>query len=285
MEPVLAENSYGKSQVRLAKVVRRPDRHDFVDLTVDVALEGRYRAVHLEGDNSPVLPTDTMKNTVYVMARQHSVEPLEAFAQTLVEHFLGATGHADRCHVRVAANTWQRMTVGGRPHHHAFVRGSAERRIARVSGERGALRFEAGIDGLEVLKTTGSSFEGYLKDAYTTLPEAADRIFATIVTAWWRYTVSPADPDDCFARVRTALMETFASHDESRSVQHTLYFMGAAALDACPEMEEIRLSLPNRHNLLANLAPFGLDNPNEVFVPTLEPYGLIEATVRRGEAG
>jgi urate oxidase len=57
--------------------------------------------------------------------------------------------------------------------------------------------------------------------------------------------------------------------------------MAEAALDACDDVSEVTLTLPNRHHLLVDLAPFGLDNPNEIFVATDQPFGLMEATVRR----
>ena len=152
--------------------------------------------------------------------------------------------------------------------------------MAYVSGTRQEERFEAGLEDLEVLKTTRSAFEGYIKDRFTTLPETKDRIFATVVSARWTYAGEPADFDAAFAAVRTALLVTFAGHD-SKSVQQTLFAMGAAALDSVPEVSEIRLSLPNRHHLLFDLSRFGMENANEVFVPTTEPYGLIEATVVR----
>jgi len=217
---------------------------------------------------------------VYVMAKEHPVTPIEGFGRTLVRHFLGATGHADRARVRIAAHGWDRIAVDGQAHDHSFVRGPAERRMAYVSGTREGERFEAGIEELEVLKTTRSAFEGYIKDRFTTLPETRDRIFATVVSARWKYDREPADFDAAFASVRTAMLETFAQHD-SKSVQQTLFAMGAAAIDAVPEVSEILLSLPNRHHLLFDLARFGMQNANEVFVPTTEPYGLIEATVVR----
>lgn len=280
MPAKLAANNYGKSRVRLFRVTRSGERHTVADLTVDVALEGAYADVHLEGDNAAVLPTDTMRNTVYALAKEHPVAPLEGFGGTLVRHFLAATEHADRARVRIAAHGWNRIPVDGQPHDHAFLRGSAERRMAYVSATRGGERYEAGIEDLEVLKTTRSAFEGYIRDRYTTLPETKDRIFATVVSARWTYRGAPADFDAAFAAVRTAIVETFAGHD-SRSVQQTLFAMGAAAIEAVPEVVEIRLSLPNRHHLLFDLARFGIDNANEVFIPTTEPYGLIEATVVR----
>jgi urate oxidase len=227
-----------------------------------------------------VLPTDTMRNTVYALAKQHPVEPVEGFGRALVEHFLAASSEAEQVRIRIAAHGWARIGAAGQPHPHSFVRASGERRMAWVSGDRQEVRYEAGVEEVEVLKTTRSSFEGYIRDEYTTLPETKDRIFATVLSARWGYDREPADFDAAFERVRAALLETFAGHD-SKSVQQTLYAMGAAALEAAPEVSEIRLSLPNRHHLLFDIGRFGLENPNEVFVPTSEPFGLIEATIVR----
>jgi urate oxidase len=132
-----------------------------------------------------------------------------------------------------------------------------------------------------VLKTTDSGFAGFPRDRFTTLPDTDDRILATSLTATWTY--RQGSPD--FGgrdRIRAALVETFAAHI-SRSVQHTLYAMGEAALAACRDIVDITLAMPNRHHLLVDLTPFGVDNPNEIFVATDIPYGLIEATVIRSE--
>jgi len=245
-----------------------------------VAFDGRFEAVHLEGDNAAVLPTDTMRNTVYALAKQHPVEPVEGFGRALVEHFLGASTEAEQVRIRIAKHGWARIEAGGEPHPHSFVRASGERRMAWVSGDREAVRYEAGVEEMEVLKTTRSAFEGYVRDEYTTLPETKDRVFATVVSARWGYEREPADFDAAFDAVRGALLATFAGHD-SKSVQQTLFAMGAAALEAVAEVSEVRLSLPNRHHLLFDIGRFGLENRNEVFVPTSEPYGLIEATIVR----
>ena len=42
--------------------------------------------------------------------------------------------------------------------------------------------------------------------------------------------------------------------------------------------------MPNKHHFLVDLAPFGLENPNEVFFAADRPYGLIEGTVQRAGA-
>jgi urate oxidase len=275
---VLAWNRYGKSQVRLVKLRRSREPHEIVDLTIDVQLEGAFDAVYVDGDNAACLATDTMKNTVYALARQDPIVSVESFGLRLAEHFIG-TPHVARVRLSAVEHRWDRLTVNGRPHPHAFVQPGGEQWTAVVTCDRDRREVVSGLTNLVVLKTTDSAFAGFPRDAFTTLPETTDRILATSVTASWRYASASAD---FFVRdrIRTTLIETFAAHD-SRSVQHTLYAMGEAALAACGEIVEITLSLPNRHHLLVDLKPFGLDNPNEIFVATDQPYGVIEATMRR----
>ncbi len=281
MTAVLSSNSYGKSAVRMVKVVRRGQRHDIRDLTVDIALEGDFEDAHTVGDNSMVLPTDTMKNTVYAKAREHTLGEPEDFARMLGEHFLSACKSATMARVRIAEHGWHRLDIGGRLHDHAFARGSSERRVAHVSSRRGEEpTVIAGIEELVVLKSARSAFEGYAKDRYTTLKEASDRILATSISTYWRYRDGASSYGVLWESVRRTLCATFADHD-SRSVQHTLYAIGSTVLEVCEDVEEISISMPNKHHLLVDLAPFGLDNPNEIFVPVEEPFGLIEATVRR----
>ena len=269
----LAWNGYGKAAVRLVKVERSTPRHELHDLTIEVQLQGSFEAAHTKGDNSNVLPTDTMKNTVYAMARQGPVAPPEAFAERLARRFLDACPAAGRAVIGVSLHGWQRAGA-------AFVRGTTERRLVKVTLDKEGARFEGGLDGLGLLKTADSAFSEFLRDEYTTLRETDDRILATDVEARWTYARPPADFDAAWTGTRTALVEAFAQH-RSASVQHTLYAMGEAALGRCAEIGEIRLVLPNRHHLLVDLAPFGLDNPNEIFVATAEPYGRIEAVIAR----
>ena len=271
---------YGKSRVRLVKIRRSTTAHEIVDVTIDVLLEGDFARVFVDGDNRSCLATDTMKNTIYALARRDPLAQVEAFGMRLADHFAGKDAVSN---VRIAAveQPWSRLSVAGRPHPHAFVQSGAEQWTAVVTRDAGGARVTAGIANLVVLKTTDSAFSGFPRDEFTTLPATDDRILATAVTAAWTYRAGTTD----FAareRVRQALVETFAAH-MSRSVQHTLYAMGEAALAAVADVTEITLSMPNRHHLLVDLTPFGLDNPNEIFVATTEPYGLIEATIRRDQ--
>ena len=274
----LTWNRYGKSRVRLVKLRRAHDPHEIVDVTIDVQLEGAFEAVYVDGDNASCLATDTMKNTVYALARQDSIEHIETFASRLANHFVAQPAVA-RARISAVEHPWDRVSVDGKGHPHAFVQAGGEQRTAVVTAYAGTTEVVAGIANLVVLKTTDSAFSGFPRDEYTTLPDTEDRILATSVTASWKYRAGTTD----YAardRIRRALIETFAAHP-SRSVQHTLYAMADAALGACTDAEEITLTLPNRHHLLVDLTPFGLDNPNEIFVATDQPYGVIEATVAR----
>jgi urate oxidase len=277
---MLAENSYGKAGIRLVKVKRRGDRHDLKDLEVAVKFAGDFAAAHVHGDNAAILPTDTMKNTVYALAKSHSLETIEAFALDLTAHFLEENAPVSRVEVEVSERPWERLTIGALPHAHAFSRPGEERRTTRVTRDRTAARVESGLDGLRILKSAGSGFSGFPRDRFTTLTETEDRIFATAVTAWWAYVSSDVSFAAARESVRRTLLETFAQH-ASASVQHTLHAMGEAVLAEVPDIDEVRLRLPNKHHLLVDLSRFGLENPNEVFVATEEPYGLIEATLRR----
>ena len=276
----LVDNNYGKQAVRLVTVRRRPDFHELKDVTAAIRLEGDFTTAYTEGDNSGVLPTDTMKNTVYALAAEHPFDDIEDFGLALTDHFLQASPKAARAHVELTEHLWERIDKGDRPHPHAFRRAGSERRTASVARDRQSVRVQAGLEDLVVMKTAKSAFEGFPRDRYTTLKETSDRLLATAVRATWRYSRPYVAFGQLWRDVRRILLETFADHD-SLSVQQTLYAMGEAVLETV-DVEEIHLSMPNKHHIPVDLTPFGLENRNEIFVATVEPYGLIEATVRRG---
>jgi urate oxidase len=281
----LGPNNYGKSRVRLVRVDRTPAHHEIADLTVDVALEGDFAAAHVAGDNAGLLATDTMRNTVYALARGFDVSDLERFGMRLVSHFVEAGPKVTGARIGLVAHPWERLTgAGGAPHEHAFRRGSGGDRVATVAGSAGGgFEIEAGIDGLVVLKTTGSGWEGYLHDDFTSLAETDDRIMATEISARWTYGSTDVDFTASWQAVRSVVLEAFGDH-YSPSVQFTLHRMGEAVLEARPEVQRISFSLPNKHHLLYDLARFGIENDHEIFQATDEPYGLIEGTVERAPA-
>jgi urate oxidase len=277
----LGENRYGKSRVRLSRITRRGDRHDFNEWSVRVLLHGDFETSFTQADNTSVLPTDTMKNTVYSLARGSKAITIEEFAMELGDYLLANNAHVSKVSVEIGERAWERLVTDGSEQATTFKLGGPELATVHATREQsGAWRVASGIDGLTILKTTKSAFTGYIKDRLTTLKPATDRIFGTRATALWHYTTLPSDYAQTREHIVTALLKEFAAH-ESLSVQHTLFDMGKAALAAAPEIASIRLTMPNLHHLLADLSPFGQDNPNHIFVPIDEPHGYIEATIER----
>jgi urate oxidase len=277
----LAENRYGKSRVRLMKVTRHDHGHDLREWTVQVLLKGDFDTAHLLGDNSKILPTDTMKNTVYSIARSSNATTMEDYGKELADFLLGRNPQVESASIRVESTMWKHLTVDGGPHPSAFMRGSGEQETTRVErAQGGKFSILSGLDNLVLLKTANSGFEGYIKDSLTTLPETKDRLFGTAVSAEWRYTSTNLDFDVVRTTLREGMLRTFANH-ESKSVQQTLYAMAESALEEVAAIDEIEITMPNKHCLLVDLSRFGQDNPNEIFVPTDEPHGYIEARVRR----
>ncbi|HYN70766.1 MAG TPA: urate oxidase [Candidatus Eisenbacteria bacterium] len=302
----LSSSSYGKSRIRLVTVRRRAEAHDVRDLTLDVALEGDFEAVHTQGDNANVIATDTVKNTVYALAKDHLAGAPEVLGLALGRHF-AAYPQVERATITLRQHPWSRIPAGGRDAPDAFVRSGESTRIATISvgrsGPPGAgaaaaepgdgtvteaaglvATVEAGIEDLTVLKTAKSAFTGFDRDRFTTLADADDRLMATRLTATWGYAGGAPETsfrfDTAFDRLRSTLLAVFADHF-SPSVQASIWIMGKAMLEAEPSVEWVRMILPNLHHWTVDLARFGLENPGEVFVATTEPHGLIDATVRR----
>ena len=277
----LAENSYGKSSVRVMKVGRDHALHTVKEWKVEVLLSGDFKTCFTAGDNSAILPTDTMKNTVYSRARESKAESIEDFAVELSDFLLKRNPQVSVAEINIAATLWENAVVQGKPHPSTFIRGTSEVETTAVTcAQGGSPSVRSGLENLVILKTAHSAFEGYLRDSLTTLQETADRLFGTSMRATWSYGSAALAFEELRTKLRATLIETFAEHD-SKSVQHTLYALAEAALGAVPEIADVELAMPNKHCLLVDLSRFGQTNPNEIFVPTDEPYGNIVARVRR----
>ncbi len=228
-----------------------------------------------------------MKNTVYSIARSSSATAMEHYARELIDFLLARNPQVSSAEVTIQSALWKRLTVDGQPHPDSFMRGSSEVQTTHVErAQNGSFTIHSGLDNLTILKTARSAFAGYIKDSLTTLKETHDRLFGTALRAQWHYLPEGTEKSDnidydAFRHtIRETMLRTFANHD-SQSVQQTLYAMGEAALHAAPRIDEITLTMPNKHCLLVDLSPFRQENPNEIFVPTDEPHGTIEATLRR----
>ncbi|RKP06670.1 hypothetical protein THASP1DRAFT_31515 [Thamnocephalis sphaerospora] len=304
---VLKSQRYGKDRVRLVKVIRGDNGwQDVVELTVRVLLEGDFETSYTHADNSLVVATDSMKNTVYVLAKQsnHVGRP-ELFAQELGRHFLDTYSHVSTAHVRILQHRWARMNVQGRLHPHSFRRDGDDKRVceahvSRTDHSRYRVDISSGISQLLVLKTTGSSFTNFVRDRFTTLPETTDRILSTVVEAEWRFhpayltaganaredRLTDIDYDEVYQAARNITLNVFAE-DNSASVQATLYRMAQQIIEVAPDVDQVYYALPNKHVFTVNLEPFGLKNTGSdatIFMPFDDPSGLITATVVRKSA-
>ena len=281
----LGDNQYGKAETHVVRVSKGGPGgtvHEIKDMTVSVMLAGDFEAVHLTGDNSKVVPTDTQKNTVFAFAKE-DIGEIEAFGLRLAHHFLRDYAPVRRARVSISEQPWTRVQIRGGPHPHSFERTGTEQRTTTVTCTRNAEWVVSGLTDLTLLKTTGSEFWGYAKDRYTTLPETHDRVLATSVDARWRFMDLDIDWADARAEARRLMIETFATK-HSLSLQQTLYAMGETVLEARAEIAEVRFSMPNKHHFAVDLKPFGLENDSEVFYAADRPYGLIEGTVIRDDA-
>jgi urate oxidase len=300
----LSAHRYGKSRVRVMKVLRDGGVHTIKELSARVLLEGEFDRSFTAADNADVVATDTMKNTINVLAHDHLGAENEPFARRVSEHFLGRYVQVSRVRVTLDERVWTRLN-----HPHSFAHSDVARPFTRVVADAGTdaepqdenaganepagtapqrvrqvrrLRQESGVRNLVILKSTGSGFEGFHRDDLTTLAETDDRILASAVRATWRWAEDRA-PASYLAANRAivdAMLVPFAER-YSPSVQATLFEMAGAALDACAEITRVTLVMPNLHCLPIDLRAFGRANDRTLFVPTDEPHGYIEATVSR----
>ena len=276
----LTGHRYGKARVRVLKILRDGPVHTLKDLELAAYLKGDFESSYTSGDNTKVVATDTIKNTINVLARQHLGPEIERFALILGEHFLTRYQQVTEAEIQISERQWDRLKVDGAPHPHSFQAGGEGRMFTHVVWSAGMKTVCSGVRDLVILKSTGSGFENYPKDEFTTLPETADRILATSFSATWTFQEQPEYYSRANEAILAAMLKVFANN-YSPSAQTTLFQMGEAALAACPEISKLDLAMPNKHCLLINLAPFGLENKNEVFVPTDEPHGDITVTVMR----
>ncbi|KAI0050474.1 uricase, partial [Auriscalpium vulgare] len=320
----LAAARYGKDKIRVFRVVRDKDTkfHYIVEYNVTALLEGQIETSFTQADNTVVVATDSIKNITYYLAKTspHILDPTR-FALHLGTHLVSKYAHITKSFITVEQLRWARISEDGIPapgHTHAFWRDGSEKKFVQIEidGTNGknalVAKVEAGLRDLLVLKTTGSAFESFVRDEYTTLAEVDDRIFSTSVDL--SYTFAPfaiAEPSDdkklafsatnvgkeaetggawdgerISALARSITLDVFA-HDESASVQATLYKMGQRLLAESGSVQTVRYVLPNKHYIPVDMKYIGVDNTSpyvaaaEVFAPVDAPSGLISATISR----
>ena len=280
MKIKLTKNAYGKNAVNLSKIIRHADHDEFRHISVNISLEGDFETAHTVGDNTKILPTDTQKNTVYALAKQNFTLGIEEFGLTLSNHFISNNPQVSKATIEIEEHLYSRLSFKGREHAHAYISKGDEKHTTVVEQSGKDQKVLSGIRDLLILKTTDSAFEHYIKDKYTTLKETSDRILSTKCEASWQYSKPQLDFTSLYLGIRNTLLETFAFH-KSLSVQQTLYAMGEEVLKQYNDVAEISLIMPNKHHILFNLEQFGMENKNEIFIATDEPFGYITGTITR----
>lgn len=278
---------YGKSGIRLLKIKRSGKYHEIKQVEVATELKlDNYRDYNY-GNNSSVVPTDTQKNTVYALAKDHPLNNIEEFAVHICYHFL--TTHKQVVHVTVNIDEspWKRIQQKGVDHGHAFVLTPEVTRFCSVTQARGEdPKVSSGLKEMQILKTTQSGFTGFCKDKYTILPEATDRPFSTKVYCQYKFdTTKGVDFSSCWNLVKNTILEEFAGPPDtgvySPSVQNTLYKTEAKILGSIPQIGYVEMVMPNIHYFTVNMAPFGIANKDEVLMATDKPAGMIKAALSR----
>ncbi len=276
----LTAHRYGKCRVRVLKILRDGDVHTIRDITARVLLEGDFDRSFTAADNTRVIATDTLKNTVNVLAHDHLDHEIEPFARVVADHLLSRHAHVSRVEVELEERGWSRLTLDGAPHPHSFAQRDSVRFSTHLRAGDSDRQHTSAVSGLTILKSTASGFADFHRDDLTTLADTHERILATSLRARWTWTAEPASYRAANDRIVTAMLVPFAGRF-SPSVQATLFEMAEAALQACGEIGSITIAMPNLHCLPIDLKPFGRTNRHEIFVPTEEPHGCIEATVTR----
>ncbi|KAJ7986712.1 hypothetical protein DPEC_G00342740 [Dallia pectoralis] len=287
MNVEFVRTGYGKNMVKVLYLRRDGPHHYITELTANVELTLKTRKDYLTGDNSDIIPTDTIKNTVHALAKLKGVVNIEQFAMDISKHFLTAFNHVTRAVVKIEEAPWRRLGKNGVEHVHAFIHSPESWRFCEVQQNRNESPvLYSGLKNMKLLKTTQSGFEGFLRDRFTTLKEAKDRCFCTSVYARWRYNkIHNVNFDGAWNSIKETIIEKFAGPydrgEYSTSVQKTLYDTQVIVLDRVPEVEEIEIVMPNQHYFNIDMTEMGITNNNEVFLALDNPSGNITGTVCR----
>lgn len=278
---------YGKTGVRLLKIRRSGKYHGIKQIEVSTELKLNNYKDYLYGDNASVVPTDTQKNTVYSLAKQHQINTIEEFALHICNYFLTTHKQIDQVSVEIDETPWRRIQQKGVEHSHAFVLSPEVIRFCSVTYARGGEpKLSGGLKEMKILKTTQSGFTGFCKDKYTILPESTDRSFCTKVSCCYQFdTIRGVDFNKCWDFAKNTILEEFAGPPQSGvyspSVQNTLYKAEQTILNSIPQISYVEMTMPNIHYFTVSMAPFGMTNKDEILMPTDKPAGLIKAALSR----
>lgn len=289
----IIDKEYGKAGVKLLYVAQNGPKHIIKELEVETSLTLDSEKDYKYGDNSDIIATDSQKNTVYILAKKFGVENLEKFGILLAQHFIDKYPWVVSARITLSQHPWSRIVdKQGAEHSHAFVSSPKFVRTAEVLMDRSRVpRVASGVRGLTVIKTTQSAFVNFFSDEYRTLPDMEDRIFSTIVTADWKYgNIRGLDFDKAFSTVESTILESFAGPADkgiySPSVQQTQYLTQKSIFQKIPQVDAIKMSMPNRHYFPVDFSRFPIPEvqgagAGQVMLPVDKPSGMITSTLAR----
>lgn len=281
---------YGKNNVKLLHVRRDGPQHTIHEFEVGSQLTLSTDKDYIHGDNSDIIATDSQKNTIYLLAKKNGITSPELFALQLCEHYFNKYPHVTEVKIDVEKYPWRRFVVDGKAHNHAFLFSPEVTHMCTAIQKRGELPIlTTGMEGFRVLKTTQSAFVNFVSDEYRSLPDMADRVFSTTISANWTYSsVEDTDFGLIWQRILKIICDKFAGPAEvgiySPSVQNTAYITQEAVLNEIPKVVNMEITMPNKHYFSIDLSKFpgvGCENNNEVFLPVDKPSGNITSKLGR----
>ena len=279
------EIQYGKTRVVFFRLAKRSAPPFAASVTIDVFGE-RFAAAYTEGDNREVVATDTMKNFVYATAADFDGRSLESYVAYFGRRLLDTYPQMER--IRVTAHEIPLDEAHGDAHGHSdlvfrLTRGDAAMSHADFerSGDAVTVRdVRCGIEGMRLLKTTGSSFVRFARDQYTSLPELIDRPLTIRMDVHWRYAEAEAATDARrhvpVEQIRRSIEHTFHTFN-SRSIQELVHVMGTNLLKGFPTLGEVEFAAENHTPDAVAEGKNGV----RVFAEPRQTFGKIGLVLRR----
>ncbi|PRO67174.1 factor-independent urate hydroxylase [Alkalicoccus urumqiensis] len=257
-------------------------------IDANVALEGEaFLPSFTDGDNSMVVATDSMKNFMLHQAGECEKATMEGYFLHTGRAFLSAYSHIEGVTLGGRQKLFREVEAGGEPSDVVFEEGLLGRPYAEVKlgrdAEGGAVieDFCGGITDLHLIKVKGSSFAGFIRDEYTTLPETSDRPLYIYLDIFWRYE-NPEDAEKAYvpAEQVQGIAQTVFHEKHSPSIQKLIYDIGCRTLERFPQLKEVSFTSNNRtwETIRESVADAG---EGQVFTEPRPPYGYQGFTVLR----
>jgi urate oxidase len=144
-----------------------------------------------------------------------------------------------------------------------------------------------GLSGVQLIKVKGSSFNGFIRDEYTTLPETSDRpLFIYLNLAWTYGDVDDAIGGDMSRYVPAEqigdIAQTVFHEVGSPSIQHLLHLIGMRIMARFPQLAAVSFESNNRtwETVVEQVAA----GEGAVYTEPRPPYGFQRYTLTRSDA-